>query len=217
MAGVVIRGNEPTPRLSLTIGAIDGSLAGFAVAILHQVHHAILNNIPDNVIMHLLGELLVAAVGGALLFVGIAALRNRSEEESQVTAEKTRMKEAIGTMEAKRSATIEGVLPIERDQRWHRRQPLACPARLIFKDQSLALNCAVENISAGGACLGFAATVDLPREFALEIVSLSLRVRTRLVWSAGKRHGVMFVWPQRRVCGTAGATTILRQNGVSCD
>jgi hypothetical protein len=60
---------------------------------------------------------------------------------------------------------IESVLLSERD-RW---QPLDCSAAVIFKDQSLALTCAVENIAAGAVRIRAAATVDLPPEFDLEI------------------------------------------------
>ncbi len=45
---------------------------------------------------------------------------------------------------------IESVLLSERD-RW---QPLDCSAAVIFKDQSLALTCAAENIAAGGVRSG---------------------------------------------------------------
>jgi hypothetical protein len=82
---------------------------------------------------------------------------------------------------------------------------LACTARVIVNDQTPALTCTLNNISAGGACIRFAVTVGLPREFVLEILSLSLRVDVRLAWGGGNRYGVMFVWPQHRNCGYARA------------
>jgi hypothetical protein len=91
------------------------------------------------------------------------------------------------------SGAVEEALLRERDGRWHRRQPLACTARVIVNDQMSDLTCTVDNLSAGGACITFAIAVALPREFVLEIPSLSLRVGVHLAWSVGNRHGVMFV------------------------
>ncbi|QRM33305.1 PilZ domain-containing protein (plasmid) [Microvirga sp. VF16] len=100
---------------------------------------------------------------------------------------------------------IEETLASERDRRWHRRQPLACHARVIVNDRMSDLTCTVDNLSAGGACIRFAGTVALPREFVLEIRSLSVRADVRLAWSGGTRHGVKFLWPQHRRCGSARA------------
>jgi hypothetical protein len=109
-------------------------------------------------------------------------------------------------MEQRMSVAIEETLSRKRDRRWHRRQPLPCNASVIVNDQMPDLTCTVDNISAGGACIRLAAAVDLPREFVLEIPSLSLRVGVHLAWSVGNRHGVMFVWPQHMSRGTAGAS-----------
>jgi hypothetical protein len=80
-------------------------------------------------------------------------------------AERTSIRKAEEIIEGRRSMFIESVLLSERD-RW---QPLDCSAAVIFKDQSLALTCAVENTAAGGVRIRAAATVDLPPEFDLEI------------------------------------------------
>ncbi|QRM35838.1 PilZ domain-containing protein [Microvirga sp. VF16] len=88
-------------------------------------------------------------------------------------------------------------MPEETDRRWHRRWPTSFKARVVFDDQSPALPCIVQNMSASGAQLAFATVFELPREFELEIPSLDLRVEARVVWSRDEQHGVTLVWPQR--------------------
>lgn len=72
----MIQGYKPASNWSLRSSAIDGSLVGLAVTSLHHVHHAITNNIPDNIYTHVIGEAAAGLIGGAILFVGVAAVRN---------------------------------------------------------------------------------------------------------------------------------------------
>jgi hypothetical protein len=71
-----MRGYEPKPKWSIRSSAANGSLAGVAVAAFHQVHHAIFNNIPEDIYAHAIVEMVAGGVGGAILFAGVAALRN---------------------------------------------------------------------------------------------------------------------------------------------
>jgi hypothetical protein len=55
-------------------GAFYGALAGLAIAVLHQVLHAINYAVPDDLYVHVFGELAIGALGGAaLLEAGSAA------------------------------------------------------------------------------------------------------------------------------------------------
>ena len=91
-------------------------------------------------------------------------------------------------------AVTEGV-----ERRLHHRRPSNLSARAVFNDQSPALDCTVQNVSASGAKIAFAAAVELPREFVLDVPSLDLRVKVRVVWSQAECHGITFVWPQGTV------------------
>jgi hypothetical protein len=75
--GVLKRSFEPNPRWSRRSSAINGGLAGIAIAALHQVYHAISNNTPDIIYAYVIGEMVAGVAGGALLFTAISALRNR--------------------------------------------------------------------------------------------------------------------------------------------
>ncbi|WP_201840354.1 hypothetical protein [Microvirga zambiensis] len=68
----MIRGFEPKPKWSLRSSAVNGSLAGLVIAVVHQVHHVISNTIPDNISTHVLGEIIAATARGAILFTGSA-------------------------------------------------------------------------------------------------------------------------------------------------
>jgi ABC-type uncharacterized transport system permease subunit len=52
-------------------------LVGIVLGALHEVYHVISNNIPDDIYVHVIGEFVAGAVGGTILFMVIAALRNR--------------------------------------------------------------------------------------------------------------------------------------------
>jgi hypothetical protein len=95
----------------------------------------------------------------------------------------------------------------ENERRWYRRTLSTHSARVFLKNASPALTCIVEDMSVGGARLKFADTFDLPREFVLEIPSLTLRVDARLAWSRGEHRGVRFIWPQHMKYGAAGPRT----------
>jgi hypothetical protein len=73
---------EPKQMWSITVSAVYGGLTGFAVGIVHQIHSALSKEIPDNVYMHVVGALLVEAIGGAILFAAAASLRNRLKRRS---------------------------------------------------------------------------------------------------------------------------------------
>ena len=93
----------------------------------------------------------------------------------------------------------------EGERRWHRRQVLAINGRAVLNDESSALRCTIQDMSAGGACIRFSTAVSLPPEFMLEIPSYTLRVGARVVWSRGEYHGVQIVWPQHTLFGALGA------------
>ena len=91
----------------------------------------------------------------------------------------------------------DGAMTEGTDRRRHNRRQSTYRARAVFNDQSPALPCTVQNLSASGAQLTFAAAVALPPSFVLEIPSLDLQVEARVVWSRAEQHGVTLVWPQR--------------------
>ena len=87
------------------------------------------------------------------------------------------------------------------ERRWHHRRSSVFSAQIWLSDQSPAISCKVQNLSSGGAQLTFASIVELPPEFFLEVATLDLRVKARVVWSLGEQHGIMFVWPQHKERG----------------
>jgi len=91
----------------------------------------------------------------------------------------------------------DGAMTEGTDRRRHNRRQSTYRARAVFNDQSPTLPCTVQNLSASGAQLTFAAAVALPPSFVLEIPSLDLQVEARVVWSCAGQHGVTLVWPQR--------------------
>jgi hypothetical protein len=72
----VKRGFEPEPKWSLRSSAVNGGLAGLAVAVFHHIHHVIFSNMPADIYTHVIGETIAGILGGAILFVGVTALRN---------------------------------------------------------------------------------------------------------------------------------------------
>jgi hypothetical protein len=42
---------------------------------LHQIHHVILDDIPEDVLTHIVSEVVAGALGGAILFVVVSCLR----------------------------------------------------------------------------------------------------------------------------------------------
>ncbi len=53
-----------------------GGLIGMAVATLHIVHHALTNQIPENIELHAFSEMVAGTLGGAALFAAGSALCN---------------------------------------------------------------------------------------------------------------------------------------------
>jgi len=90
----------------------------------------------------------------------------------------------------------------EREHRWHHRRPTALRAQVVIESGSPALDCTVQNLSAGGAQLSFAGPVELPAAFKLDIPTLDLRVDAKSIWRQDRRHGVTFVWPQHKEHGS---------------
>jgi len=72
------------------------------------------------------------------------------------------------------------------------RQPTYQTVRLTFDDRSPWIRGIVENISAGGACVGISSAKALPEEFTLVFPPNTSR-RCRLVWRSGDRLGVQFL------------------------
>jgi hypothetical protein len=63
-------------------------------------------------------------------------------------------------------------------------------ATIAFEGNDLA--CTVRNLSAGGAALDFASTLNVPPSFTLVIESNRFTRRCRPVWANEKRLGVAF-------------------------
>ena len=57
--------------------ACDGALAGGAAASLHHVYLALSNQVPENVLAHILGQTAAAAFGSAIVFAVGSVLCNR--------------------------------------------------------------------------------------------------------------------------------------------
>jgi hypothetical protein len=66
-------------------------------------------------------------------------------------------------------------------------------ARITPNSQSKSIECIVRDLSDTGARVYFADTSEMPCEFELEILSRGLKVQSRLMWSRGANHGVMFL------------------------
>jgi integration host factor subunit alpha len=65
---------EPGQMRSTSASAVYGWLTGFAESALHQINSALSNDIPDDVYMHVVSELIIGALGGAILFAAVALL-----------------------------------------------------------------------------------------------------------------------------------------------
>jgi hypothetical protein len=70
-------------KWSASVSAFHGGLSGVAASALHEIHHGISNNVPENVVYHVLGEAAACAIGGTIIFVLIAVLRNWFWERRQ--------------------------------------------------------------------------------------------------------------------------------------
>ncbi len=65
-------------------------------------------------------------------------------------------------------------------------------ARIVFKNRSSVLNCTVRDLSDTGAGISFAGVCAIPTEFELEIPARGFRAHSRVIWSRGANHGIMF-------------------------
>jgi hypothetical protein len=67
---------EPMDAWSTSFSAVCGWNTGIAAGGLHQVHFALSLDIPDSGFLHVVSVLMAAGCAGAILFAGLAALRN---------------------------------------------------------------------------------------------------------------------------------------------
>lgn len=70
-------GLRPEQNCSASRGAVDDGLIGIALTALHQIHHTVANDIPNDVYQHILGEWIVGPLSGAILFAVITALKKQ--------------------------------------------------------------------------------------------------------------------------------------------
>ena len=74
-------------------------------------------------------------------------------------------------------------------KRWH----TVLAAHVTPNSRSKSIECIVRDLSDTGARVYFADTSEMPSEFELEIPSRGLKVQSRLMWSRGANHGIMFL------------------------
>jgi hypothetical protein len=56
--------------------ARTGALFAMAIVPMHQIHHAITQRIPDDILLHVISEWVAFAIGGAALFAAASAICN---------------------------------------------------------------------------------------------------------------------------------------------
>jgi hypothetical protein len=69
---------------SISSSAFYGWITGLAAGGLHQVHFALAQDIPDNGFLRVVNILMAAGCAGAILFAGVAALRNHRERHAAI-------------------------------------------------------------------------------------------------------------------------------------
>ncbi len=74
-------------------------------------------------------------------------------------------------------------------KRWHS----ILKGQIISLDQAPLTECTVRDLSDTGARIHLREVSQLPPEFHLEIRRRGLRVHSRLTWSQGTNHGVIFL------------------------
>lgn len=74
-------------------------------------------------------------------------------------------------------------------KRWHS----VLKGQIVSLTRASLIECTVRDLSDTGARLCFRNATDLPPEFQLEIPRRGLRVHSRLTWSQGNNHGVIFM------------------------
>jgi hypothetical protein len=56
---------------------LAGALTGIAIVALHHVYHAISGSIPEQVLIHVLGEMIAGGLCGALVLTAFSVICNR--------------------------------------------------------------------------------------------------------------------------------------------
>jgi hypothetical protein len=74
-------------------------------------------------------------------------------------------------------------------KRWHS----ILGGQIVSLDRSPLIECTVRDLSDTGARIRLREVSQLPPEFQLEIPRRGLRVHSRLTWSQGINHGVIFL------------------------
>jgi hypothetical protein len=92
----------------------------------------------------------------------------------------------------KQPAGITGEILVD-ERRSSKRWRTVLRAQIVSGNQSSPIEFTVRDLSDTGARLYFADGAELPPEFKLEIPSRGLRVASRLMWSRGANHGIMFL------------------------
>ena len=80
-----------------------------------------------------------------------------------------------------------------RDRRQSERLPSILEGRIVLDRQTPKAQCTLRDISGTGARVWLPESVDLPREFQLEIPALDQIMPVQLMWSNGRTHGVIFL------------------------
>ena len=70
---------------SRSTSAVYGWLSGIAVGALRQIHFVVSNDVPNDAYMRVVGELIIGACSGAILFAVIASLRNHLSRRTSAT------------------------------------------------------------------------------------------------------------------------------------
>jgi hypothetical protein len=89
----------------------------------------------------------------------------------------------------------------ESDQCWHHRRETVLRAQIVLVPGSSAQYCTVTNLSAGGAQLTYAGSIELSSAFVLTVPSLDLGGEAQVIWNREDQYGVTFVWPQHNEHG----------------
>ncbi|MBL0406550.1 PilZ domain-containing protein [Microvirga aerilata] len=79
------------------------------------------------------------------------------------------------------------------ERRASKRWRTVLKAQIVADSELSPTEFIVRDLSDTGARIYFADADTLPPEFKIEIPSKGLQVRSRLVWSRGANHGVMFL------------------------
>jgi hypothetical protein len=88
---------------------------------------------------------------------------------------------------------VSGVNKIINPRRFARVKPggrVSSAAKIVTGPKDPMIDCALVDLSAGGACLEVTSSVSLPARF--ELVHGNIRKRCRVVWKEGRRIGVAF-------------------------